>query len=280
MTISFDDFIKKWLGKKCDWDGYFSGQCVDLFRQYVQEVLALPQPKGVGGAKDFWTNFDTDQALFENYEKIPNTPDGVPQKGDVVIWNGRAGGGYGHVAMFVEGDVNGFTSFDENWPTLDKCTLTKHNYTNVSGWFHPTNEMDCETALIEMRASRDKWKNQCEEDKEKYAQDIADKTQHIELMQRTMAEQNVQISSLNETIQTSTSEKSLLSERCVALEAKIVDMTTSFENQKIVLDRTITDLMEDGRKKVAELTALKEKCKSGLEKYSFWEKLMALLGRK
>lgn len=141
--MSLNQFIDKWLGKKADFDGSYGGQCVDLYRFYVKEVLGFPQSPGVGGAAEIW-----DSASPKYYDFIKNTPTGVPQKGDIVIWNRRAGGGFGHVAIFVEGDVNGFTSFDQNWPTLDKCTLTKHNYTNVIGWLHPKEIMSADEILV------------------------------------------------------------------------------------------------------------------------------------
>lgn len=137
LQTAADKFVEKWLGKKADFDGAYAGQCVDLFRFYVQDVLRHPQPKGVNGAKDFWTNYEGDPNLNKYFKKITNTPTFVPIKGDVVVWNGRAGGGYGHIAIFLEGDVNSFISFDQNWPTLSKCTKTKHDYKNVYGVFRP-----------------------------------------------------------------------------------------------------------------------------------------------
>lgn len=132
-----NQFVDKYLGKKIDWDNAYSGQCVDLFRQYVNDVLKLSQPSGVQGAADFWTNYDRDLILKNNFTKIVNTPDAVPQNGDVILWNRRAGGGFGHVAVFISGDVTSFISFDQNWPTLSVCTKTTHNYTNVYGWLRP-----------------------------------------------------------------------------------------------------------------------------------------------
>ncbi len=135
MTI--DQFITKYEGKKVDWDGAYGGQCVDLFRQYLNDVLNFPQPRGVVGAADFWTNYDSDPNLKNNFQKIANSPTGVPAKGDVMVWNKKAGGGFGHIAIFLEGNVNLFTSLDQNWPTLSKVTKTVHNYTNVLGWLRP-----------------------------------------------------------------------------------------------------------------------------------------------
>lgn len=79
--MTFDQFITKWNGKKADFDNAYGGQCVDLFRFYVQEVLEQPQPKPVIGAADFWTNYDIDPNLKNYFEKVINTPVNVPKNG-------------------------------------------------------------------------------------------------------------------------------------------------------------------------------------------------------
>lgn len=153
--MTFAEFRKKYLGKKVDWDGAYAGQCVDLFRQYVNDVLNLQQPKGVVGAKDFWTNYETDPILKNNFQKIANTPTGVPQEGDVMIWGAYTGNPYGHISIFIKGDVNKFVSLDQNFPTLSKVTETEHNYTKpkVLGWLRPmvTQETVNNVALTELQ---------------------------------------------------------------------------------------------------------------------------------
>lgn len=135
--MTFDQFISKYSGKKLDWDKAYQGQCVDLFRFYVHEVLDLPQPRGVVGAADFWTNYESDPILKNNFTQIKNTPDFIPQKGDVMIWNKKAGGGFGHIAVVIEADINSFTSFDQNWRALNVSEPTKHDYKNVYGVLRP-----------------------------------------------------------------------------------------------------------------------------------------------
>lgn len=76
-----EKFFSTYQGKAVDFDGHYGDQCVDLFRLYVKEVLKQPQPKGVAGAKDFWTNYETDTNLNQYFHKIPNTPDGVSKAG-------------------------------------------------------------------------------------------------------------------------------------------------------------------------------------------------------
>lgn len=132
-------FIDKWIGKKADWDGAYGGQCVDLFRFYNHEVLEIDQPKGVVGAADFWTNYESDSVLGKNFDKIPNTPNFTPQSGDVMLWNKNAGGGFGHVAICT-GENTGtqyFKSFDQNWSRVSYCEIVNHNYKNVLGVLRP-----------------------------------------------------------------------------------------------------------------------------------------------
>ena len=137
MTIL--EWFDKWNGKGIDFDGKFGFQCVDVYRQFVKEVLEAKQSISVTGAKDVWTTF-----LPEVFDQIKNSPKGVPQLGDVVIW-GDTIGVYGHVGICRDGNVNAFVSFDQNWPRLTDlngnglgvCHFQDHNYNGVSGWLRP-----------------------------------------------------------------------------------------------------------------------------------------------
>ncbi len=90
----------------------------------MKDVLGFKQSPGVGGATEIWYSADPDL-----YEFIINSLLAVPEKGDIIIWDRNAGGGFGHVSIYIEGDVNSFVSLDQNWPTLSVVTKTKHNYT-------------------------------------------------------------------------------------------------------------------------------------------------------
>jgi hypothetical protein len=130
--MTFQEFLEKYNGKYIDFDGTYGPQCMDLLHQYVVEVLGLTDPRilAAPAAKDLYNNFDN---IFgkEYFERIPNTPDGVPQEGDIVLWGYNP---YGHVAIFVEGNVNSFRSFDQNYPVGSPCHIQNHNYNNVLGW--------------------------------------------------------------------------------------------------------------------------------------------------
>lgn len=130
--ITLQQFIDKWTGKGIDYDGHYGFQCVDLYRQYVQEVIGVPQSPGVTGAKDIWDSY-----LPEYYDKIANTPDGVPLPGDIMIW-GTKYGQYGHVAVVVSANLSSFTCFSQNDPVGSLCGLKKYTaWGSVLGWLHP-----------------------------------------------------------------------------------------------------------------------------------------------
>ena len=129
--MSLDDFIKKYDGQAVDYDKNFGPQCVDLYRQYVKEVLGYPQSPPVVGAKDIWDTY-----LPEYFKRIENTPTGIPEKGDIIIF-GTGLGKYGHVAIYIEGTLTKFTSFDQNYPLGSLCHSQGHTYSGVLGWLTP-----------------------------------------------------------------------------------------------------------------------------------------------
>lgn len=132
--ISLDDFIKKYDGKGIDFDGAYGNQCMDLMHFYCVEVLGISDGKVLAAptAAQVFSNFEGVKG-FQMFDKVVNTPDGVPSKGDIMFWNTTVGSA-GHVAVFVDGDANSFRSFDQNWPVGSKCHIEKHTYKGVAGW--------------------------------------------------------------------------------------------------------------------------------------------------
>lgn len=130
--MSLKEFFEKYDGRGIDFDGSYGFQCVDLYRQFVKEVLNAEQSPPVEGAKDLWTTY-----LTGVFTKISNNPDNAPRAGDVVIW-GDGIGPFGHVGICSEqGDKYSFTSFDQNYPLGSVCHFQKHTYFSVSGWLRP-----------------------------------------------------------------------------------------------------------------------------------------------
>ena len=141
--ITFDSFIKKHLGKGVDYDGVAKVQCVDLAKCYLKEVFGI-SPGAWGDAHswyDEWTRY-TD-LLQKNFERIPNTPEFVPKKGDICVWKpSLSSGGWGHIAIASgEGDTTYFYSYDQNWTGKhDPCTKVRHNYSHFYGVLRPKDQ--------------------------------------------------------------------------------------------------------------------------------------------
>lgn len=127
MVLS--EFIKKYNGKKIDWDGYYGAQCVDLAEAYNREVNKVPT-NIPGNACDFqWTYPRAYYTWVTNYWWTK------PKVGDIVVWRRSASLPYGHVGVISS--VNGITSFysfDQNWPTGWPCHNQYHRYSGVAGF--------------------------------------------------------------------------------------------------------------------------------------------------
>jgi hypothetical protein len=97
--MSLTDFKNKYLGKQVEYHSFGSGaynQCVDLANQYIKDLGLTPI---IGtNAKDF-----KDKYLPDEFDWIVNTPEAIIRAGDIPVWNGRVGGGVGHIAIALEG---------------------------------------------------------------------------------------------------------------------------------------------------------------------------------
>ena len=113
-------------------------QCFDLAVNWT-DILGVPHfpgnpsPFPYANAYEIFTKPNSVSSKY--FDFIPNTPTGVPQAGDIVVWNGNLNGGIGHVAVATgKGDVNSFESFDQNWVPGNPCKLIQHSYNDVLGW--------------------------------------------------------------------------------------------------------------------------------------------------
>lgn len=141
--MTFDEFVSKHKGKAVDHDNAAGRQCVDLAEAYFDEVFG-------SGIKNFWFDahhfyelYSQNSWLKKNFERIPNTPEFVPQKGDVAVWGGNlSSGGWGHIAICTgEGDTTHFYSYDQNWTgNGDPCTKIRHSYCAFLGVLRPKDQ--------------------------------------------------------------------------------------------------------------------------------------------
>jgi len=254
--MTLEQFISKWVGKKADWDFYYGGQCVDLFRYYCHEVLQIKQPAGVWGAANFWVDFESDPVLVNNFDKVPNTADFTPKKGDVMVWSFDTGGGYGHIAICT-GENSGlqyFKSFDQNWSQISYCEIVNHNYKNVYGVLRPkvnmsdTHTIPSETfeELVGKATQRDSVINQ-------FGFDIgfAEGDLLAQKLQKAFDEQTEKIKSLEKRI---VEEKQNRVEQEAVLMGKIEQLNSTIDQERYDKKRLVDEL-EEADKRISTLEA-------------------------
>ena len=117
--MTLECFIQKYSGKKVDFDGAFGAQCVDLFRQYVKDVLNIQEHTGScstsGGAKDLFLDYAKMPVEKKYFARITNKSF-VP--GDVLVWDGSESNRYGHVAVYLGKLNNDFIVANEVGPEV------------------------------------------------------------------------------------------------------------------------------------------------------------------
>ena len=146
--MTFDEYFAKTKGKYIDYDGKYGVTCFDLANDYSKKVLGGKQFLGMG-AWEIYKNFDN-QPSKELFERIKNTPDFVPQKGDIIVWSKTLNGDWGHVEVCTgNGDTTWFESYGQNWTgNGDKCTLLSHTYNHVLGVLRPKDQSRIVTNTI------------------------------------------------------------------------------------------------------------------------------------
>lgn len=138
----FKEFVNKYNGTKVDFDGYYGAQCQDLFNRYLVDCLGIPNPIQMFPVASAYQNWDYAKDN-PNFTRIENTPTGIPQEGDILIWKKTSSLPHGHVAIYVSGDVNKFKSLDQNWPIGAETKFVDHNYNGLQGWLRPVkNEVE------------------------------------------------------------------------------------------------------------------------------------------
>lgn len=147
-TLTFTDWIKKYRGKKTDYDGAYGVQCVDLIDCFIDKCLGLK--KGFwGNAKDWWTDRNKSAWLKNNFDFIkPTYKNGELKAGDIGI---RTSGTYGHIFIIAETSANGkFKYYDQNAGNKGEAmTLRTKSFTsaNINGVLRPKNQTPFKTTV-------------------------------------------------------------------------------------------------------------------------------------
>ena len=145
--MKFTAFVKKYLGKKIDFDGVYGVQCVDLIDQYIRDVLELSIGY-YGNAKTWWTNRNKSEWLKSNFYFI--TPGYKPNEvkpGDIGV---RTSGDYGHIFIIKAQNGNKLTIYDQNAGGSGEGMTERvidYNSTKVNGILRPKNQSNIDTKL-------------------------------------------------------------------------------------------------------------------------------------
>lgn len=122
------------IGRRIDTDGYYGAQCKDFVNAYIQENWGFTPPGNAIHLKDY--NYPS------GWQKIQNTPDFLPQPGDIAVWAYGSYATYGHCGVITSANLSTFTSVDQNWfnangETGSPAALVTHNYNGFWGVIRP-----------------------------------------------------------------------------------------------------------------------------------------------
>lgn len=133
--MNLEEFVKKYNGKKVDFDGVYGAQCVDLFRQYAKECLEIPEHTGscstTGGAKDLFLDYPKMEKEKKYF--IRETKKGMVQ-GDVLIWNSTETNKYGHIAIYLGKVNNSLIVFEQDGFKQDGAKINLRSKDNLLGF--------------------------------------------------------------------------------------------------------------------------------------------------
>ena len=126
--MNIRDFEKKYMGIKVR-----DGQCVALFRQYVEECFGIPHTGSVEGAIDVWLTRDSNLNIRKYFDIV----EGRPTEGDIVFFNRSSTNKYGHVAIVLEDRGDGFSCLEQDGFKLDGVKPAFWTWTRYAGALRP-----------------------------------------------------------------------------------------------------------------------------------------------
>lgn len=237
---------------------YGSLQKAYPYPQIVSEkITQTPLPLTTAQVKEIKTAFDGGKYVVLGIDSIPSTQ---AYDQHFVLLSGYSSSGYDIYDPWTGTERPMSDYFGANAKTFEQSVYQYLIY-EVKG------SVSCESKLAgkqaeldEVRESRDKWKNKYEELDKEYTEDIKAKTKHIEELQKTIAEQNVQLT-LNSGSQEADKKE------LVDLRQKLAD--------KDVECREVKDSLTKANKENERLSDLLIKCQD--KEPSFLDKLINLL---
>ena len=131
--MTLEQFLTKYSRVQVDYDKTFGAQCVDLFRQYCQDVLKIPHTGAVDGAKELYEKYADLPAEKKYFTRL--TKKAVPEYGYVAVWGSTPTNKYGHVALVIcRLSPTSLLVFEQNGFQQDGAKFTERSMTNLLGY--------------------------------------------------------------------------------------------------------------------------------------------------
>lgn len=137
------------VGRAVDIDGVGGFQCVDVPKDYGQQIFGVDWRTlwpGAGNACDMINTYNPD--YFDRIDNDPNNPGQIPERADIIIYAGTrtsAGDGvnpYGHIAVTLAADQGGVLVIDQDGFEQRAMATERLAYDNYGtgpclGWLRP-----------------------------------------------------------------------------------------------------------------------------------------------
>jgi N-acetyl-anhydromuramyl-L-alanine amidase AmpD len=121
--------------------------------------------------------------------------------------------------------------------------------------------------LDEMRLSRNEWRSKHKTLEERFETETSGYKEHIESLQKSMADMNMQLTTTTDQVKILSDEKSSLASRVEPLETKLQALIREVAN----LEGSLKSLSEKYNDVIVENSELKAKLKKKLKEFSLWD---------
>ena len=203
-----DEFIAQNDGKFVEKeDSSALNQCMDLAFAWCDKLGIDRTAIRHSAAYLVWTQ--PNDLTLANFDYIPNTPNGLPQAGDLVVWSSSYGGA-GHIGIATgRSNLNSFDCFERNDPLKSPCHTKTYGYDFVLGWLRPKVLIN---TIPVLKTDFESMRTKC---------DILQK--FIDSGYNSIDDVTIKVNSLNDQLQSSTAHVNQLESQLTVLEQQFSD---------------------------------------------------------
>lgn len=236
LSSKVQAFIEEYTGKMIAFQNNAvvpAGSCMNVPHQFIYEMLGLTDPDIIYGAYAYevYTNFASLPAA-KYFTLVANTSTNVPVVGDIPVFGQTENTPEGHICLFVSGDVNSLTCFEENYPTGSTAHLQTHSYDGLLGWLHfnPPGQSPTQNATATDQQITDQLSAQIQATNSCQAQ-LKEATAQAATLQTELTQETEQVQSLKEQLKDAQSQITTLQTQLGDEQKEIVNLNTQIEIQ-------------------------------------------------